>query len=155
MVFVVKDIIVIFREIKTILIFISFKHYFSHPSLTLRRHCNSRRRPLKVKVRNKYIFLISQPNQNICCWYPKERVLKKNRLIHPNHIMLTLMGKNIFRILRSKILFTYTCVKSGNFGHQVNSDIYLQTVEIQLRRLLMSRLINIFTVCLVNGFSFQ
>ena len=26
-------------------------------------------------------------------------------------------------------------VKSGNFGHQVNSDIHLQTVEIQMRRL--------------------
>ena len=33
-------------------------------------------------------------------------------------------------------------VKSGNFGHQVNSDIHFQTVEI--------RLIRIFTVCLVN-----
>ena len=36
-------------------------------------------------------------------------------------------------------------VKSGNFGHQVNSDTRLQTVEIQ-----MSRLIRNFTVCLVN-----
>ena len=43
-------------------------------------------------------------------------------------------------------------VKSGNLGHQVNSDIHLQTVEIQMRRLLMSRLIRIFTVCLVNLF---
>ena len=43
-------------------------------------------------------------------------------------------------------------VKSGNFGHQVNSDMHLQTVEIQMRRLLMSRLIRIFTVCLVNLF---
>ena len=43
-------------------------------------------------------------------------------------------------------------VKSGKFGHQVNSDIRLQTVEIQMRRLLMSRLIRIFTVCLVNLF---
>ena len=63
-------------------------------------------------------------------------------------------------------------VKSGNFGHQVNSDIHLQTVEIQMRRLikvevqmrrlikveiqmrrlliLMSRLIRISTVCLVS-----
>ena len=31
MVFVVKDIIVTFRKIKTILILISFKRYFSHP----------------------------------------------------------------------------------------------------------------------------
>ena len=48
-----------------------------------------------------------------------------------------------------------TClrVKSGNFGHQVNSDIHLQTVEIQMRRLLMSRLIRIFSVCLENIFS--
>ena len=30
-----------------------------------------------------------------------------------------------------------TRVRSGNFGHQVNSDIHLQTVEIQM----MSRLI--------------
>ena len=44
-------------------------------------------------------------------------------------------------------------VKSGYFGHQVNSDIHLQTVEIQMRRLLMSRLIRIFTVCLDNLFS--
>ena len=41
-------------------------------------------------------------------------------------------------------------VKSGKFGHQVNSETYLQTVEIQMRRLLMSRLIRIFTVCWVN-----
>ena len=43
-------------------------------------------------------------------------------------------------------------VKSGNFAHQVNSDIHLKTVEIQMRWLLMSRLIWIFTVCLVNLF---
>ena len=50
MVLVVKDIIVIFRKIKTILNVISFKRYFSHleksilnfkSTLTLRRHCNS------------------------------------------------------------------------------------------------------------------
>ena len=39
-------------------------------------------------------------------------------------------------------------VKSGKFGHQVNSDTHLQTVEIQI----MSRLIRIFNVCLVNLF---
>ena len=43
-------------------------------------------------------------------------------------------------------------VKSGKFRHQVNSDTRLQTVEIQMRRLLMSHLIRIFTVCLVNLF---
>ena len=48
-----------------------------------------------------------------------------------------------------------TRVKLGKFGHQVNSDTHLQTVEIQMRRLLMSRLIRIFTVCLVNLFFFQ
>ena len=46
----------------------------------------------------------------------------------------------------------YSRVKSGKFGHQVNSDTHLQTVEIQMRRLLMSRLIRIFTVCFVNLF---
>ena len=43
-------------------------------------------------------------------------------------------------------------VKLGKFGHQVNSDTHMQTVEIQMRRLLMSRLIRIFTVCLVTLF---
>ena len=42
-------------------------------------------------------------------------------------------------------------VKSGNFGHQVNSE---QTVKIQMKWLLMSRLIRIFTVCLVIFFIF-
>ena len=46
-------------------------------------------------------------------------------------------------------------VKSGNFGHQVNSDIHLQTMEIQMRRLLMSRLTRIFTICLVNLFFYS
>ena len=43
-------------------------------------------------------------------------------------------------------------VKLGNFGHKVNWDIHLQTVEIQMRWLLMSLLIRIFTVCLFNLF---
>ena len=43
-------------------------------------------------------------------------------------------------------------LQSGNFGHQVDSDLHLQTVEIQMRRLLMSRLIRIFLVCLVYLF---
>ena len=43
-------------------------------------------------------------------------------------------------------------VKSGKFEQQVNSDTRLHTVEIQMRRLLMSRLIRISTVCLVNIF---
>ena len=36
-----------------------------------------------------------------------------------------------------------TCcrVKSGNFGHRVNSDIQLQKVEIQIRRLLFQCLL--------------
>ena len=56
MVFVVKDIIVIFRKMKTILILINFKRYFSHPeksilkislpyNVTLKRHGNSGSRP--------------------------------------------------------------------------------------------------------------
>ena len=36
-------------------------------------------------------------------------------------------------------------IKSGKFGHQVNSVTHLQTVEIQMRRLLIP-------VCLVNLF---
>ena len=38
---------------------------------------------------------------------------------------------------------SFNMVKSGKFGHQVNSDTRLQTVEIQMRRL-----IRIFAVCL-------
>ena len=45
-------------------------------------------------------------------------------------------------------------VKSGDFGHQVNSDIDLQTVENQIRRLLMGRLIRIYTVCLFTLFCY-
>ena len=41
-------------------------------------------------------------------------------------------------------------VKSGKFGLQVNSDTRLQIVKIQMRRLLMGRLIRVFTVYLVN-----
>ena len=37
----------------------------------------------------------------------------------------------------------------GEMGHQVNTDIHLQTVEIQMRRLLIIR---IFTVCFLNIF---
>ena len=47
-------------------------------------------------------------------------------------------------------MYRFTRVRSGIFGHQVNSDIHFQTVEILMRRLLMSRLIRMFTVCLVN-----
>ena len=61
--------------------------------------------------------------------------------------------KSICKSFQQQFLQKYNGrVKSGNFGHQVNSDIRLQTVEIQMRRLLLSRLIGIFTVCLVNLF---
>ena len=40
-----------------------------------------------------------------------------------------------------------TRVKSGKLGHMVNSNTRLQIVEMQMR---LSRLIRIFTVCLVN-----
>ena len=42
-------------------------------------------------------------------------------------------------------------VKSGNLGHQVNSDIHLETVEIKMRRLLLIRM---FTVCLLVNLFF-
>ena len=44
-----------------------------------------------------------------------------------------------------KFITNYNRVKSSNFGHQVNSDIRLQTVEIQMRRPS-----HVFTVCLVT-----
>ena len=46
-------------------------------------------------------------------------------------------------------------VKSGKFGHQVNSDTHLQIVLIQIRRLLMSRHIRSFTICFGNLLLFQ
>ena len=71
-------------------------------------------------------------------------------------------------VIKVKISASYFCsysldqykrtegrVKSGKVGHLVNSDTPLQTVEILMRRILMSRLIRIFTVCLVNLFLFQ
>ena len=54
------------------------------------------------------------------------------------------------KMRKGKRLAATTRVKSGNFGQRVNSDICLQTVNIQMRRLIKSRLIRIFTVCLVN-----
>ena len=67
-------------------------------------------------------------------------------------------NKELFQIDSSfehpKQMFKYR-VNSGirKFRHQVNSDIYLQTVEIQMRRLL-SGLIKVFTVslCFVSLF---
>ena len=56
--------------------------------------------------------------------------------------------KRKMRIWQSS-LRTYR-VETGKFGQRVNSDIPLQTVEILMRRLNMSRLIRIFTVCPVN-----
>ena len=59
------------------------------------------------------------------------------------------MSQQIFKIalfIRGNAIFHLPIrVTSGNFRHRVNSDIPLQTVEIQMRRLL----IRIFTVCLV------
>ena len=72
-------------------------------------------------------------------------------LAFPGHTNLLLdycFLQNTAFILCSAI----TRIKSGKFGHQVNSDTRLQTVEIQMRRLLMSCLIRIFTVYLVNFF---
>ena len=50
--------------------------------------------------KKKLLFL----DQNICCGYSKEPSQRDGSFEHPNH-MLKLMGKKIFRILRSKILF--------------------------------------------------
>ena len=46
-------------------------------------------------------------------------------------------------------------VKSDSFGHQSNLDIHLHTVEIHMIRLLLSRLIRMFTVCSVDLFFIQ
>ena len=54
------------------------------------------------------------------------------------------MGRSlVHKILSMTVLKSHELVpirvKAGNFGRQVNSDIHLQTVEIQMRRLLMSK----------------
>ena len=56
-------------------------------------------------------------------------------------LMFWTFSRNVCMIVQIKIC---PRVKSGKFGHQVNSDTHLQTVEIQMRRLLMSRLFRIF-----------
>ena len=48
--------------------------------------------------------------------------------------------------------FKVIMVKSGTFGHHVNLEIHLQTLEIQMRWVLMRRLIRVFTICFVNLF---
>ena len=57
--------------------------------------------------------------------------------------------------MESSLTCKYNKIKSGKFGRRVNSDTDLQTVIIQMRRLLRSRLIRIFTACLGNLFLFQ
>ena len=58
---------------------------------------------------------------------------------------------NLIEERARKKVISFECaegrVKSGNFGHQVNSDTRLQTVEIQV-----TPLVRIFTVCLVSLF---
>ena len=73
-------------------------------------------------------------------------------------VVIMLLLQNVVQCLLLLPLYGGLClvlalwyrVKSGYFGHQVNSDTHLQTVEIKMRRPLMSRLIRIFTVCLVK-----
>ena len=70
-------------------------------------------------------------------------------------IFLQFHAQNFGLFRHMDLISEHSRVKSSKFGHQVNSDTHLQTVGIQMRRLLMSRLIRIFTVCLVNLFLFQ
>ena len=79
-------------------------------------------------------------------------------------LVLIACAKSLFNNMPSFLdnltMFTYQqsflcMVKSGNLGHQVNSDIHLQIVEILMRRLLMSRLIRIFTVCFISLFFYS
>ena len=53
------------------------------------------------------------------------------------------------------VRFSRNRVKLGHWGHQVKSDIRLQTVEIQMRRLIMSCLIGIFNVGSLNLFFYS
>ena len=62
-----------------------------------------------------------------------------------------LAGRSMPWIAVSLIYIHLIRVNSGNFGHQVNSDICLQTVGIKMGRLL----IRICTVSSVSLFLFQ
>ena len=57
MVFVVKDIIVIFRNIKTILILISFKRYFSHPKNQYLTFLNSKE-TLQFRALDPILYIV-------------------------------------------------------------------------------------------------
>ena len=102
------------------------------------------------------LFMAIENALNIC--FRDRRIPSVNNETARSPLIYSFFSsKNMSKMLCSQ-LFRWTCyvhiyrVKSGNFGHQVNSDIRLQTVEIQMRRLFLSRLIRIFTVCLVNLF---
>ena len=58
---------------------------------------------LKLRVRTKKIIFLFL-NQKICCGYSNKTSQREGSLEHQKH-MLKLMGKKIFTILRSKILF--------------------------------------------------
>ena len=67
------------------------------------------------------------------------RLLLRSILVLFCTVCLGLNGRQpLLEILKCQLFIR---VKSGNFIHQVYSDIHLQTVEIQMRGLLMSCLI--------------
>ena len=75
-----------------------------------------------------------------CCYHEPEFLVASRR-----QAALTLdIGANIVKHDTGRLIK----VNLGNFGYQVISDIHLQTLEIQMRQLFMSRLIRIFIVCL-------
>ena len=82
----------VWLEQKSILNAIFLKHIFDYYVA----------RNLFTSPYQKINFLIL--NQNICCGYSKEPSQGDGSFEHPKH-MLKLMGKKIFTILRSKILF--------------------------------------------------
>ena len=74
---------------------------------------------LQLRVRNwKWFFLFLK--QNICCGYSKEPSRWDGSFEHPKH-KFKLMGKNIFTILRSKILLIQTCGTVNSFLYPAES----------------------------------
>ena len=76
-----------------------------------------------------YLKIILFLNQNICCGYSKEPSRWEGSFEHPKH-MFRLLGKNIFAILRSKILRNWTYVKVSLCDYRMSihhlSSIYQQ-----------------------------
>ena len=83
-----------------------------------------KRAGLQLRVRTKIFFFLLL-NQNICCGYSKEPSHQDGSFEHPQH-MLKLMGKKIFTILRSNILFITTYERAKIFWKYYEHSVFIR-----------------------------